>query len=46
MILTDQEMDHLRQHLEMGAGLDEELLERCGELIHAGKFDEAVSKTS
>ena len=42
MILTNEEMDRIRQSIEAQAGLDDELLRRCGPLIHMGKFDEAV----
>jgi uncharacterized protein (TIGR02391 family) len=42
MILTDKEMDQVRRALEAQAGLDEELVRRCGHLIHLGAFDEAV----
>ena len=42
MILTDDEMNSIRQSIEAKAGLDEELLKRCGDLMHMGKFDEAV----
>ena len=42
MILTDKEMDQIRRALENQAGFDEELMRRCGHLIHLGAFDEAV----
>jgi len=42
MILTDEEMQRVRQFIETQAGLGEELVRRCGPLIHLGKFDEAV----
>jgi uncharacterized protein (TIGR02391 family) len=42
MILTDKEMDQVRRGLEAHAGFDEELLRRCGHLIHLGAFDEGV----
>jgi len=42
MILTDDEMRQVRRALEAQAGLDEELVRRCGHLIHLGAFDEAV----
>ena len=42
MILTDDEMRQIRRSIEAQAGLDEELMRRCGPLIHMGKFDEAV----
>ena len=42
MILTDKEMQQVRQSIEAQAGSDEELVRRCGPLIHMGKFDEAV----
>lgn len=42
MILTDEEMRQVRRALEAQAGLDEELVRRCGHLIHLGAFDEAV----
>jgi len=42
MILTDKEMDRVRNVIEAQAGLDEELMQRCGHLVHQGAFDEAV----
>lgn len=42
MIFTNEEMSRLQTILESQSGLDEVLLERCGPLIHMGKFDEAV----
>lgn len=42
MILTDDEMRQIRQSIEAQAGLDEELIQRCGHLLHMGAFDEAV----
>jgi uncharacterized protein (TIGR02391 family) len=42
MILTDKEMQQIRQSIEAQAGLDEELLRRCGHLLHVGAVDEAV----
>jgi len=42
MILTNKEMDQVRQCIETQAGLDPELVQRCGHLIHMGAFDEAV----
>lgn len=42
MILTDKEMDQVRNALEAQSGFDEELMRRCGHLIHLGAFDEAV----
>jgi uncharacterized protein (TIGR02391 family) len=42
MILTDEEMQQVRRSIEAQAGLDEELVRRCGHLIHLGAFDEAV----
>lgn len=42
MILTDEEMRQVRRALEAQAGLEEELVRRCGHLIHLGAFDEAV----
>jgi uncharacterized protein (TIGR02391 family) len=42
MILTDDEMRQIRKSIEAQAGLDEELIHRCGHLIHMGSFDEAV----
>ena len=42
MILTDDEMRQLRGSIEAHAGLDQELLQRCGHLLHLGAFDEAV----
>ncbi len=42
MILTDDEMSKIRESIEAQAGWDEELVRRCGPLIHLGRFDEAV----
>jgi len=42
MILTDDEMLQIRRSIESQAGLDEELLRRCGPLIRMDRFDEAV----
>lgn len=42
MILTDNEMQQVRRSIDEQAGLDEELLRRCGQLIRSGAMDEAV----
>jgi len=42
MILTDSEMRQVRRIIETQAGMNDELLRRCGDLIHLGSFDEAV----
>jgi uncharacterized protein (TIGR02391 family) len=42
MILTDDEMRQIRRSIEARAGLNDELLRRCGDLIHIGNHDEAV----
>jgi uncharacterized protein (TIGR02391 family) len=42
MILTDEEMQQVRRSVEAQAGLDDELVRRCGHLIHLGALDEAV----
>ena len=42
MIFTDKELSQLRDMLETQSGLKPELLQRCGSLIHTGKFDEAI----
>jgi uncharacterized protein (TIGR02391 family) len=42
MILTDQEMRQIQKGIEAQAGLNEELMQRCGQLIRLGAFDEAV----
>jgi uncharacterized protein (TIGR02391 family) len=42
MILTDEELKQIRLSIEEKTGLDEELLKRCGHLLHIGAFDEAV----
>lgn len=42
MILTDEEMQQVRRCVEAQAGLDEELVRQCGNLIRMGAFDEAV----
>ena len=42
MILTDEEIHSIRRSIESQSGLDQELAQRCGHLIHIGAFDEAV----
>ncbi len=42
MLLTDAELEHIRLELQAQAGLDAELAQRCGHLVHLGAFDEAV----
>ena len=42
MILTDSEMRQLRRSIEERAGLDPELMQRCGHLVRLEAFDEAV----
>ncbi len=42
MILTNSEMQQIRKSIDAQAGMDKELLQRCGDLVHMGKFDEAV----
>src|SRR5215207_1789848 len=42
MILTDTEIREIWQSVEASSGLDDELLRRCGHLLHIGAFDEAV----
>jgi uncharacterized protein (TIGR02391 family) len=42
MLLTDGEIREIRRTIEDQAGLNEELLRRCGDLIHIGNHDEAV----
>lgn len=42
MLLTDEQLKQVRTTLEAQAGLDEELVRRCSELVHLGAFDEAV----
>lgn len=42
MILTDLELNRLREALESQANMDEELLQRCTNLLHLGAYDEAV----
>jgi uncharacterized protein (TIGR02391 family) len=42
MILTDLELNRLRETLESQANFDEELVRRCGNLLHLGAYDEAV----
>lgn len=44
MIPTNNDFEKIRQSIETASGLDTELTQRCGELIRAGHFDEAVSK--
>lgn len=42
MLLTNDELHLVRQAIETQAGLDGELILRCGPLIHIDAFDEAV----
>ena len=42
MILTADEMLQIRRAIEAQAGLDEELVRRCGPLIRMNRLDEAV----
>lgn len=42
MLLTNEELENLRLMIETQTDLDEELLRRCGHLVHLGAFDEAV----
>ena len=42
MILTDVELNRLREALETQANMDDELLQRCASLLHLGAYDEAV----
>lgn len=42
MLLTNDELQLVRQAIEIQAGLDTELILRCGPLIHIDAFDEAV----
>lgn len=42
MLLTDTELNRLREALESQANLDEQLLRRCADLLHLGAYDEAV----
>ena len=42
MILTDEELQAIRQSLETYSHLDEELKRRCQHLLHLGANDEAV----
>jgi uncharacterized protein (TIGR02391 family) len=42
MILTEDEIRRIWQMMEASSGLDDELLRRCGHLLHIGAFDEAV----
>jgi len=42
MLLTNDEMTKVGQMIEAQAGLDEELMQRCGHLVRLGAFDEAV----
>jgi uncharacterized protein (TIGR02391 family) len=42
MIVTDKEMDDVRQVLEPQRGLNSELLQQCSTLLHLAKFDEAI----
>ena len=42
MLLNDQEMQNIRQAIDERSGLDAELLNRCSDFLHTGKYDEAV----
>jgi len=42
MILTEQELHEVGETIEAQAGLDDELLRRCGPMLRMGAFDEAV----
>lgn len=42
MLLTDADLNRVRQSLEDSAGWDPELLQRTSALVHVGAFDEAV----
>jgi len=42
MILTDKELNELRETLESKTNMDPELLRRCANLLHLGAYDEAV----
>lgn len=42
MILSDDELRRVRQSIEAHSGLDETLVQRCGQLLHLGAYDEAV----
>ena len=42
MILSDKEIQIIRQSIEEQSGLDEELLRRCRHLLHMEAYDEAV----
>lgn len=42
MILGDDEMKAVRDAIDERSGLDPELLNRCGEFLRIGKYDEAV----
>ena len=42
MILTDTELNRLREALESQVSMDDELFRRCATLLHLGAYDEAV----
>jgi uncharacterized protein (TIGR02391 family) len=42
MFLTNDELDELRNSIESQTSIDQELLKRCGKLLHLGEYDEAV----
>ncbi|MBX3054968.1 MAG: TIGR02391 family protein [Anaerolineae bacterium] len=42
MILNNNDLQQIRQILERQSGLDAELLARCSDLLHLGKYDQAV----
>jgi hypothetical protein len=43
--MTNDQIDELVSALADLSGLDEELVERCGGLVRAQRYDEAVSRT-
>lgn len=42
MLITNEELEQLRENLESQGAYDDELLMRCASLVHLGAFDEAV----
>jgi hypothetical protein len=44
MFLTDIELTSIRDSLDAAAGLDAELMERCGKFLRRGEYDDAVLK--
>lgn len=44
MLLTNDELELVREAVAIQSGMDQELVKRCGPLIHINAFDDAVQK--